>query len=133
VTSTVALADPEHVRLIELLDDLLRVLDEEGGAWSTRVRESRQLLIDGNARGVDHLISMFGGAGSFDDGASNRSLAAASEARELATRIRDRRTVWQQLRLMRRTEAASVSGLVLATVLVVLGMLWPVFSALRDL
>ena len=73
------------------LAHLVAILDEEGDAhWASWMRSSLAMLEDRDPDAIEHFLGAFGGMGSFNDMASERSAAIAGVAYRLATTIRDR-------------------------------------------
>jgi hypothetical protein len=61
-------ADVHLVALESLLDEIIELLEQHGeDHWAGWLRTSRQRLAAGDASGLDHLLSAFGGTGSFND------------------------------------------------------------------
>jgi hypothetical protein len=61
-------ADVHLVALESLLDETIALLKQHGeDHWAGWLRISRQRLAAGDAYGLDHLLSAFGGMGSFND------------------------------------------------------------------
>jgi len=54
--------------LLAVLDELIQLLESEGeGHWSGWMRQSRRRLLDSDYSGIKHLLSAYGGMGSFSD------------------------------------------------------------------
>ena len=65
------------------------MLEEERDAhWSGWMRSARNAIAAGDPEGIDHFLAAFGGMGSFNDLASERSLAIAAKAYALAKALR---------------------------------------------
>jgi len=53
---------------LRALDDLIKLLRRYGVRdWPTWLERDRALIDDGDAQGLDHLLSAFGGMGSLND------------------------------------------------------------------
>jgi hypothetical protein len=54
--------------LIEVLDEIIQILESDGeGHWSRWMRKSRARLLNSDYSGIEHLLSAYGGMGSFND------------------------------------------------------------------
>ena len=54
--------------LLATLDELIRLLESDGeGHWSNWLRKSRARLLNSDYSGIEHLLSAYGGMGSFND------------------------------------------------------------------
>ena len=54
--------------LLKILDELIRLLEEDGEQhWSQWMRQSRERLLNSDYSGIEHLLSAYGGMGSFND------------------------------------------------------------------
>ncbi len=54
--------------LLEVLDEIIRLLEADGEQhWSKWMRQSRARLLDSDYSGIEHLLSAYGGMGSFND------------------------------------------------------------------
>ena len=55
-------------KLLEVLDEIIRLLEADGEQhWSHWMRQSRARLLDSDYSGIEHLLSAYGGMGSFND------------------------------------------------------------------
>jgi len=81
----------ELAELRRHLAGLIAILDEERDShWSRWMRDSDSMLAKGDLEGITHFLGAFGGMGSFNDLASERSLAVAAIAYRLASAIKGR-------------------------------------------
>jgi len=54
--------------LLETLSEIIKLLeDDREQHWSTWVRQSRDRLLKSEYSGIEHLLSAYGGMGSFSD------------------------------------------------------------------
>jgi len=54
--------------LLEVLDEIIQLLDADGEQhWSGWMRQSRDWLLNSDFAGIEHLLSAYGGMGSFND------------------------------------------------------------------
>jgi len=54
--------------LIEILNEIIQLLESDGEEhWSHWMRKSRARLLNSDFSGVEHLLSAYGGMGSFND------------------------------------------------------------------
>ena len=54
--------------LLKVLEEIIQILESDGEEnWSNRMRQSRARLLNSDYSGVEHLLSAFGGTGSFND------------------------------------------------------------------
>ena len=54
--------------LLETLHEMIELLEENGEQrWSKWMRQSRDWLLDSDFSGIEHLLSAYGGMGSFND------------------------------------------------------------------
>jgi hypothetical protein len=54
--------------LIEILNEIIQLLELDGEKhWSRWMRQSRERLLKSDYSGVEHLLSAYGGMGSFND------------------------------------------------------------------
>ena len=59
---------PKTNSLIEVLDSLVKLLEQDGeDHWSTMIRNIRLRLLSSDFSGIDELLRMYGGMGSFND------------------------------------------------------------------
>lgn len=94
------MAGPETEKLIKVLDELVPLLrDLDHSHWSEWMAESARRLRRDDFSGVVHLLSAYGGMGSFNDilpcilgrsrhAETERAHSLRSEALDLAERIR---------------------------------------------
>ena len=72
-------------RLLELLEESIRLLNRHGVThWARCLERDRGLIENGDRYGVEHLLTTFGGMGSFGDlqisRANGHSISPADEA-----------------------------------------------------
>ncbi len=80
---------PKTTRLIDVLDELVPVLRElELGHWADWMNESARRLRQGDFSGVGHLLSAYGGMGSFNDILPDLVGGQADDRIERARRLR---------------------------------------------
>jgi len=54
--------------LLETLDEIIQLLESDGEQhWSRWMRQSRERLRNSDFSGIQHLLSAYGGMGSFND------------------------------------------------------------------
>jgi Domain of unknown function (DUF6966) len=54
--------------LLKILDEIIQLLEADGEQhWSNWMRKSRSRLQDSDYSGIEHLLSAYGGMGSFND------------------------------------------------------------------
>ena len=54
--------------LLEVLSEIIEILDEDREEhWSGWMAQSRHRLLDSDYSGIEHLLSAYGGMGSFND------------------------------------------------------------------
>ena len=54
--------------LLETLDEIIQLLESDGEQhWSRWIRQSRERLQNSDFSGIEHLLSAYGGMGSFND------------------------------------------------------------------
>ncbi len=54
--------------LLEVLNDIIQLLESDGEQhWSKWIRQSRERLRNSDFSGIEHLLSAYGGMGSFND------------------------------------------------------------------
>ncbi len=54
--------------LLIVLEEIIQILESDGEEhWSHRMRQSRARLLNSDYSGIEHLLSVFGGMGSFND------------------------------------------------------------------
>ena len=54
--------------LLETLDEIIQLLESDGERhWSRWMRQSRERLQNSDFSGIEHLLSAYGGMGSFND------------------------------------------------------------------
>jgi uncharacterized FAD-dependent dehydrogenase len=59
---------PLTKQLIDILDEIIAVLDEDKEAhWNHFIATTKSRLLNSDYSGVEHLLSGFGGMGSFSD------------------------------------------------------------------
>lgn len=82
---------PKTVRLIEVLDETVAFLEAQDESFgSSKLRRSRKLLEQEDFRGIQKLLSLFGGMGSFGDfmfSPVNGNAATQSEADRLNSQL----------------------------------------------
>ena len=55
-------------KLLETLNEIIQLLESDGERhWSRWMRESRERLLNTDYSGIEHLLSAYGGMGSFND------------------------------------------------------------------
>ena len=93
--------------LIQALDEAIRILTKSGEQhWRTWLERDRDRIATGDAGGIEHLMTAFGGMGSFNDLAlsqANGHAGANEELREMDDRLyslRDR--IWANCRTLQR-------------------------------
>jgi Domain of unknown function (DUF6966) len=54
--------------LLKILDEIIQLLEADGEKrWSDWMRQSRARLLNSDYSGIEHLLSAYGGMGSFND------------------------------------------------------------------
>ena len=54
--------------LLKVLDEIIQLLEADGEQlWSNWLRQSRDWLLNSDFAGIEHLLSAYGGMGSFND------------------------------------------------------------------
>ena len=54
--------------LLKIINEIIQLLESDGEThWSRWMRQSRDLLLNSDYSGIEHLLSAYGGMGSFND------------------------------------------------------------------
>lgn len=100
-------ADDAYDSLLEALDEALGRLRRAGEThWQRWLQRGRDQVASGDANGIDHLLSAFGGMGSFNDLTLSQPGSDQAWLREADDRLWDLRdSIWRDCKTLKRALA----------------------------